>query len=339
MPNVTANSRKSLDLLETLGCEPSPRAYAVAYAYVQDPAGPLAVDMMSVVTRRKRLGAAEVDRLFEAHLSKEGNAFADAAGTLGRHIGTTMDLVGASIASARGASDRMTALVAEEAGEDALRAVVTGLLEEQGALWRQLRETNGELDRMRDRYERMVDESRKDPLTEMANRRVFDDHLARDVARSARTGSPVCLLMIDIDHFKSVNDSFGHHVGDQVIKLIGKTLREAVRTSDVAARLGGEEYGIILSDAPLDKACEVAERIRRTIDGYKSISGGREGRQHKVTVSIGVSAFQPGDDPTSLYVRADACLYAAKRQGRNRVVSAPGPAASAEIEPPAGPSP
>ncbi|MDQ1522421.1 MAG: hypothetical protein QOG00_1882 [Pyrinomonadaceae bacterium] len=156
-----------------------------------------------------------------------------------------------------------------------------------------------------------------DHLTGLANRRRFERQLEREVARTRRYGHPFCLLILDIDHFKVVNDTYGHEGGDEALRRLGHVLQTGTRGVDTAARIGGEEFGIILTETDFEHGLEVAERLRKTVAETDIPEAGR------VTVSIGLAEFtEPPRDGRELYAAADAALYEAKRRGRNRVVSA-----------------
>ena len=170
-----------------------------------------------------------------------------------------------------------------------------------------------------------------DHLTGLANRRRFERQLEREVARTKRFVHPFCLLMLDIDHFKSVNDTYGHDGGDEALRRLGHVLQTGTRGVDTAARIGGEEFAIILTETDFAHGLEVAERLRKTISETEMSEAGH------ITVSIGLAEFsEPMSDGQELYVAADTALYEAKRQGRNRVVSAPA-AATAPLD--ANPAP
>jgi diguanylate cyclase (GGDEF)-like protein len=144
------------------------------------------------------------------------------------------------------------------------------------------------------------------------------DTLAGEVARSRRHNRAFTLLIMDIDHFKSYNDTYGHLAGDEALRRTGFLLKESIRSCDYAARYGGEEFMLILPETEAEDGVELAERIRNQIAEKEM---GSDGNPLKVTISIGVASFpKDGDDPHSLMKRADAALYEAKRRGRNRVV-------------------
>ena len=159
-----------------------------------------------------------------------------------------------------------------------------------------------------------------DPLTGLANRRAFQEALEAEVARVGRHGRPASLLFLDLDHFKAVNDSHGHAVGDEVLAGFSRVLRRGCRKGDLAARFGGEEFSILLPTTGRFPASLVAERIRKATEALPL------GRMHpvQVTVSIGVASTEELPEPreaAELLRRADAALYRAKTEGRNRVVA------------------
>ena len=160
--------------------------------------------------------------------------------------------------------------------------------------------------------------SSRDPLTGLANRRHFELMLAGEVDRVARAGEPALVLMIDIDHFKKVNDAHGHPAGDEVLKHVARSLQECIRPMDTVARFGGEEFAMILPNCPPSFAQAVAERIRMRIEVMTIPIG--PGESVRVTVSLG-GAFAPQwvrSSPLLWVERADQQLYRAKSEGRNR---------------------
>jgi diguanylate cyclase (GGDEF)-like protein len=161
-----------------------------------------------------------------------------------------------------------------------------------------------------------------DPLTGCLNRRGFDQALAREVARSLRAGSELALLALDLDHFKMINDTYGHLVGDEVLRAAGALLNHAARAGDVVARTGGEEFALLLSDTGAAGAFHFATRLCDLVRAHPFASATKDGAPIRVTTSIGVVAGAPDPDGqfSSLFsARADVALYAAKRSGRDRV--------------------
>ncbi len=160
--------------------------------------------------------------------------------------------------------------------------------------------------------------SRTDALTGLANRRWLDETLPRLLTRAATDGSPLSLALLDIDHFKTVNDTWGHGVGDRVLTAVAEVIRCVVRPTDFAARVGGEEMLIILPATPIEGARIAAERVRHAIRGASILDdAGRE--LPMITASFGVAGREDADTPDTLLARADGWLYEAKRSGRDRV--------------------
>ena len=179
-----------------------------------------------------------------------------------------------------------------------------GLINLVNSLSRELEEKNAELERM----------IRIDPLTKIYNKATIEELLKREIENAKRYKEPLSVLMIDIDDFKHINDTYGHLVGDNVLRELAHVIRKNLRKGDLAGRYGGEEFTVVLPRTDLKTAKIIAERIRRSIEDYlfpDSIH---------ITVSIGVSQLQMESETSeSLLKRADDALYTAKREGKNRV--------------------
>jgi diguanylate cyclase (GGDEF)-like protein len=164
----------------------------------------------------------------------------------------------------------------------------------------------------------------RDPLTGVANRRSFDEAMAREWERSQRTATPLSLLLVDIDHFKRHNDQYGHQAGDECLRRVAAVLAaQARRRGDLIARYGGEEFAVLLPETGVEAAAAVAERLRASVAAivlpYKTSGGG-----HAVTVSVGVACVVPeaARRPAELIAASDQALYTAKAVGRNQVIVA-----------------
>ncbi len=170
--------------------------------------------------------------------------------------------------------------------------------------------------RLEENLAELADRTVRDAMTGLYNRAALEDRLTAELAAHRRSRRGVAVLMVDLDHFKSLNDVHGHAAGDEALKAVGAILADAVRDTDMAARYGGEEFTVILTDVDGDGAAVAAERIRARIEAL-------ELPYRKVTTSIGIACAGPGcDEPRQVMSAADAALYEAKRTGRNRVVSA-----------------
>ena len=213
-------------------------------------------------------------------------------------------------------------LAGAEASSTALRhaAILQGAFDyfELPAELELLIERSQQLVLLRQKIDRLRADADLDSLTGLANRRRFRVALAREVERWRRYRVPCALLMLDIDHLKQVNDKFGHPVGDMVIRQIAQTLKEVSRDNDTAARLGGEEFAMLLAGVDLQRAVAAAERLR-TVLGAKRVEG-----VGNVTVSIGVAGCpENATSERMLYSASDGALYVSKNAGRDRVSVAP----------------
>lgn len=155
-----------------------------------------------------------------------------------------------------------------------------------------------------------------DPLTKVNNRTAFNDSLLREIKRAHRSGSHLSLIFVDVDHFKSINDQYGHECGDLALASVAAWLKDSVRGSDAVYRYGGEEFVILLSDTDIDGAMVIGERIRADIESH-TLAYGMD--VLNLTASLGVATLKGDDTVDSLLKRADAAMYRAKKLGRNRV--------------------
>jgi two-component system cell cycle response regulator len=175
-------------------------------------------------------------------------------------------------------------------------------------------------ERLRDNANKSIEMAITDALTGLNNRRYMETHLAGLVEQAASRGKPIAALVLDIDYFKSVNDTHGHDAGDDVLREFALRIRKSIRNIDLACRYGGEEFVIVMPETDLAVATVVAERIRRRI-ATEPFSIQQGARELEVTISIGIAALgDPSDTATTILKRADTALYRAKRDGRNRVV-------------------
>jgi diguanylate cyclase len=210
---------------------------------------------------------------------------------------------------------------------EGLRAIVESLVQTTKAMEasnRQLEErltaSKLEINELQEDLEVVRTESLTDPLSQLANRKFFDVTLEKTIAEAFSRNEALSLMLTDIDHFKAFNDNFGHLTGDQVLRLVAMAVKHNVKGKDTAARYGGEEFAVVLPNAALRAAVTVAEHIRRAVMAKELMKRSTGEQLGRITISIGVAALRKGDSGQSLIERADICLYAAKRHGRNRVM-------------------
>jgi two-component system cell cycle response regulator len=176
-------------------------------------------------------------------------------------------------------------------------------------------------DSLRDNVQAAIEMAIIDPLTGLNNRRYLESHLATLLDQAAHKGRPLSLMILDIDHFKAVNDTHGHNAGDEILKSFSSRIRKTVRTADLVCRLGGEEFVVVMPDTSLVVATRIAERVRSVIEA-EAFPLDEQGGAIPVTVSIGLADRGLEASPDALFKRADRALYASKSSGRNRVTAA-----------------
>jgi diguanylate cyclase len=188
------------------------------------------------------------------------------------------------------------------------------------ALGAKLEASRREVTELKQNLEKVTQESSRDFLTGVANRKALDARLEEMTASAKEKNGDVCLLMIDIDHFKRFNDKFGHLIGDEVLKKVGRGVLDAVKGKDFVARYGGEEFAVLLPNTPLAGGLAAAEAIRRGIAETELLRKDTGESLGLITVSIGVARYRPEADSIPMLIsRADSALYRSKMGGRNRV--------------------
>jgi diguanylate cyclase len=321
-----------------------PRNYEIWYVYATGYNSPLNKIINETLARNGKLTEADLEQIYETYLSQIKAS--DRIDKVGARVIGEIDEVMALITQALGVAATYDAslsgadqglVVAQQPAQ--VKAIIETLVKStremrdaNKALENRLSLSKTEISNLQQSLEAIRAESLTDPLTGLGNRKYFDRSIELAVQTAFASGEPLSLLMFDIDHFKSFNDSYGHLTGDQVLRLVGMSLKQTIKGQDITARYGGEEFAVVLPSTALRQALTVADHIRRAImakELKKKSTGEILGR---VTISVGVSMLQPGDDTDSLIERADACLYAAKRNGRNRVVCEADPEYVAETQ-------
>jgi len=309
-----------------------PRNYEIWYVYATGYNAALNKIINETLARNGRLSESDLEQIYETYLShiktteRIDKVGARVIGEIDGVMNLITDALGTSQnydAKLSGANEKLRSAKTR----DQIKPIVDGLMKST----REMRETNKALENrlalskteisdLQHSLEAIRAESLTDPLTGLGNRKYFDRAFEIAVRTALANGEPLSLLMFDIDHFKSFNDSYGHLTGDQVLRLVAMTLKQTIKGQDITARYGGEEFAVVLPSTGLRQALTVADHIRRAVmakELKKKSTGEILGR---VTISVGVSLLKPGDDTDSLLERADACLYSAKRNGRNRAI-------------------
>lgn len=259
------------------------------------------------------------------------DAVAKAGQKLERELSKVLGLIRAHITTNESYAKSLANAQARLAGlseAEQVRVIVSLLVAENermrsdsGELKKKLEDSQKLIEGLRSSLSQAEEFGLKDPLTGTGNRRCFDQKITKAIAECEQNKKPLSLIMCDIDHFKRVNDAFGHQVGDEIIKMFARVIETGVRENDTVIRYGGEEFAIILPMTEQEAAKGIAERIRRQFEGKKLTIRETSQKVGQLTASFGVAQYRPGDDVDMLVQRADAKLYDAKSQGRNRVAT------------------
>ena len=311
----------------------NPVTFTLWYEHVAGINPKLSAALTALIDAAARIDDAVALRLYREHVLPPDD---EAVSRIGQEMQRVISSVAQSASQAglrAGAyGEQLSGLSRVLAGNDGaalsprLHEVLAGTAAMQDAvqsLQLKVQSSQGEIERLRDDLVRARDEALTDALTGVLNRKGFDRRMEQLLADPASGETSHCLVMLDIDHFKQVNDTHGHLAGDRVIQALGAILRQAVPAGDcVAARYGGEEFAILLPRTTLERSVQLAEDVRLRTKSMKI----RDKRTHDVlltvTVSGGVAALRPGDDAAALVQRADAALYMSKKAGRDRVTRA-----------------
>lgn len=315
--------------VETHRTPPVPKAYEVWYSYASNSDLSVRQRIDVVVENGGILSSYDIEQIHQEFLAPTKGT--DEAS---RGIDTEMDavlkMVESYLVSSKSYSGCLNSSLkdlSDTAKPEQLRRTVELLISENEKMSSEANKLSSSLEQSRAQIEEMrtcLAEARedglRDPLTNLANRRKFEQTLVQEVAEAKSDGTEMCLVMLDIDHFKAVNDTFGHVVGDGVLKYVASLLTKNVKGRDAAARYGGEEFAIILPQTKAQHAESLVEQVRIQLEQTKLVLTESNRPLGKITASFGIAQLRHDDDPQKLIQRADAKLYEAKNQGRNRIV-------------------
>jgi diguanylate cyclase len=309
----------------------NPATFAVWYEHASGTNPRLSADLEKCLVAEPRLGDATVERLYHEHIAEIDEATAERVReSFGRVMAELSQSAAHTGTSANAFGERLSQLNRSLAQADAptlasqlaeTLASTEQMQSSVAALQQKVTNSHQEIEALRSELERTREDAVRCPLTKVLNRKGFDQRMSAMLDPQQTPAPASCLVMIDIDHFKKVNDNHGHLLGDRVLAALGELLRTSVQALPgvSVARYGGEEFAVLLPGHSLAESTALAEAVRASVKNLKIKQRTTDKVLGTISVSAGVAALQAGDDEAALIARADAALYRSKQDGRDRV--------------------
>ncbi|MDP1913828.1 GGDEF domain-containing protein [Brevundimonas sp.] len=333
-PEAYGLARRVIEAMESAGVWPTPLNFEIWVHYLGDPEGPLGREIKRILAASEPFTEATADMLAAEYLPRGRltEEIRDAGRELDRELSSVSEAISKAHESqaAYGQTLDKAATSIEAAGDGAgLQTIVSGLTSatrkvqrENETLEKRLDDSTREVARLRENLEQVRRDAMTDALTNLANRKAFDEHLESACAQAETGGGALTLAVLDIDHFKRFNDTWGHQTGDQVLRYVASVMGRVAKAPRIAARYGGEEFAMIFPHESRAQVETALEAIRKEIASRSLRRRSTDDELGAVTLSAGFAQRRPGETASALLDRADAALYASKHAGRNRVTSA-----------------
>lgn len=333
-------SQKVSDRLQEVGLPPTPEIYELWYVYFADmnPEVTRAIDILAA--NEQRFTKERCQELHQRFLSdaKENERVHQASDKIQETIkGVTGAVSNVKSATSQYNSTLETARKSfdtQDMSKDDMQKILSMVMHDTNdmitknkKLEEELMKSSSVMQELRRDLEMVRKEALTDGLTNLANRKAFDAEIQTLIEEARKGGVALSLIMMDIDHFKSFNDNFGHQIGDQVLRLVARTLTDGVKGRDIACRYGGEEFAILLPETNIQGALMVGNALRKTVASKDIINRATGEKIAQITLSGGAAEYVDKESIEGFISRADAALYAAKNGGRNQIAAAPAPGA------------
>lgn len=324
---------RTFELIQKYKTPPIPKAYEVLYSYVSNDRELVNERVDEAIERHGLLNLYDIDQIHSDYFSYSEamqQRQDETAGGMETELSNLMDVISLQMNSTQSYSrslDMAAVSIANCADPEHLLSTIKVLLSENQRVREESERLASSLEISRDTIVSIKEslasareEGLRDALTGLRNRRHFDKAIAEEIERATDEGTPLSLCIADLDHFKRVNDEFGHPTGDAVLRLVGALLSENLKGRDIPVRYGGEEFAIILPKTNIRSAERLADRIRQQLSEKRLVLTENRQQLGMITASFGIAEWMPGESDSDIIARADAMLYQAKKSGRNKVV-------------------
>lgn len=331
LEKVMKFSKQALEHIDSHKLHPTPENYELWYVYFAEvnPEINRAVDMLK--ESGQTITEKSCSELYERFLGK--NRENDHVRKAGNKIQEAIEDVSGMVSNVKSATSQYnqalteaTQQISDDIDKEKLEAVLGNIMsntqdmmQKNAALEERLAASSHTMQELQSDLERVRQEALTDSLTNLANRKAFDAEIKQIADTAQDPEKTFSLILMDIDHFKNFNDNYGHQVGDQVLRLVAKTLKDGVKGRDLPARYGGEEFAIILPDTPLQAAVNVANQLRKAVAGKEIVNRNTGDKLGRITLSGGCGEYKVGESIEDMIDRIDAALYVSKNNGRNQI--------------------
>ncbi len=325
-------AKAAMDRIQEIGVPPTPEIYQLWYVYFAglDPEIVRAIDIL--IANDQRITKERCQELHQRYLSESKET--ERVHQASDRIQETIKGVTGAVSNVKSATSQYNTTLenarkrfdSKDMGKDDMQKILsmvmndtTDMISKNKKLEEELMKSSSVMQDLRRDLEMVRKEALTDGLTNLANRKAFDAEIQNLIEEARVNKTTLSLIMMDIDHFKSFNDNFGHQIGDQVLRLVARTLTEGVKGRDMACRYGGEEFAILLPETNVQGAMQVGNALRKTVAGKDIINRATGEKIAQITLSGGSAEYIEGETIEDFIGRADAALYTSKRNGRNQV--------------------
>ena len=336
MPDIWDNAHKAIDLLQQHNLMPEGDNFAVFYSYISKNNSQLVAEFDEFLSSNVSITSMFCEILFEKYIQQiNSEKIINAGDYLAvemmqvireiTEVGKNTHIFNTTLNNARNNLDPSKSLSEIKVVVDGLSSATENMANNSLALEHKLNNTSKEIDILRQELEVVKNEAYRDALTNLSNRKALNNFLDDNMARANKENISLCGIIIDIDDFKRINDTWGHLTGDQVIKFVASVMEIEAPDSSIVCRYGGEEFIMVLPNLTIEDTKKISERIRKTVENKKLIRRNSRKDLGRITISLGIAKYINGETANEFIDRCDSALYVSKNNGKNRTTTAVAP--------------